>query len=115
MTTRRLAAILAADVVGYSRLIGADEAGTLARLRALRHEGRSAGSGQRWARLQDHRRLPVPASAPSIARSSNSCSRVCASLASPNNAHCLAAKNPGGCAGDEITLDKIIRSARVGI
>src|SRR6516225_8088346 len=38
MTTRRLAAILAADVVGYSRLIGADEAGTLARLRALRRE-----------------------------------------------------------------------------
>ena len=30
---RRLAAILAADVVGYSRLIGADEAGTLAALR----------------------------------------------------------------------------------
>jgi adenylate cyclase len=37
-TIRRLAAILAADVVGYSRLIGADEAGTLARLRALRCE-----------------------------------------------------------------------------
>jgi adenylate cyclase len=35
---RRLAAILAADVVGYSRLIGADEAGTLARLRVLRRE-----------------------------------------------------------------------------
>lgn len=32
---RRLVAILAADVVGYARLIGADEAGTLARLRAL--------------------------------------------------------------------------------
>jgi adenylate cyclase len=31
---RRLAAILAADVVGYSRLMGADEAGTLARLKA---------------------------------------------------------------------------------
>src|SRR6266404_1643274 len=30
---RRLAAILAADVVGYSRLIGADETGTLAALR----------------------------------------------------------------------------------
>ncbi len=28
---RKLAAILAADVVGYSRLMGADEAGTLAR------------------------------------------------------------------------------------
>jgi adenylate cyclase len=33
---RRLAAILAADVVGYSRLMAADEEGTLARLRALR-------------------------------------------------------------------------------
>src|SRR2546425_12984786 len=35
---RRLAAILAADVAGYSRLIGADEEGTLARLRAHRRE-----------------------------------------------------------------------------
>jgi adenylate cyclase len=35
---RRLAAILAADVVGYSRLTGADEEGTIARLRALRQE-----------------------------------------------------------------------------
>ena len=36
--TRRLAAILAADVAGYSRLIGADEEGTLERLKALRRE-----------------------------------------------------------------------------
>jgi hypothetical protein len=35
---RRLAAILAADVAGYSRLIGADEEGTLDRLRAIRQE-----------------------------------------------------------------------------
>jgi adenylate cyclase len=35
---RRLAAILAADVVGYSRLIGADEGGTLARLKSIRRE-----------------------------------------------------------------------------
>jgi len=35
---RRLAAILAADVVGYSRLVGVDEEGTLARLRVLRRE-----------------------------------------------------------------------------
>jgi len=35
---RRLAAILAADVVGYSRLIRADEEGTLDRLKALRNE-----------------------------------------------------------------------------
>src|SRR5229473_5418926 len=33
---RRLAAILSADVAGYSRLMGADEEGTLARLKALR-------------------------------------------------------------------------------
>src|SRR6266851_969326 len=33
---RRLAAILAADVVGYSRMLGADEEGTLARLKSLR-------------------------------------------------------------------------------
>ena len=35
---RRLAAILAADVVGYSRLMGEDEAGTHARLKALRKD-----------------------------------------------------------------------------
>ncbi len=35
---RRLAAILAADVVGYSRLMGADEAGTLERLKSLHSE-----------------------------------------------------------------------------
>jgi adenylate cyclase len=34
--TRKIAAILAADVVGFSRLAGADEEGILARLRALR-------------------------------------------------------------------------------
>src|ERR1700759_425309 len=33
---RRLAAILAADVAGYSRLMGTDEEGTLARLKACR-------------------------------------------------------------------------------
>src|SRR5205085_4083231 len=33
---RRLAAVLAADVAGYSRLMGLDEEGTLARLKAVR-------------------------------------------------------------------------------
>src|SRR5579863_7442594 len=37
-TERRLAAVLAADVAGYSRLIGADEEGTLGRLKSLRAE-----------------------------------------------------------------------------
>lgn len=36
--TRRLAAILAADVVGYSRLVGADEEATVSRLRTVRRE-----------------------------------------------------------------------------
>jgi adenylate cyclase len=36
--TRKLAAILAADVVGFSRMTGADEDRTLARLRALRSD-----------------------------------------------------------------------------
>src|ERR1700720_4369584 len=35
---RRLAAILAVDVVGYSRLMGMDDEGTLAALRAIRRE-----------------------------------------------------------------------------
>ena len=37
-TQRRLAAIVSADVVGYSRLMDADEAGTLARLKSIRSE-----------------------------------------------------------------------------
>src|SRR5262249_44830616 len=37
-TTRRLAAILAADVAGYSRLMGADEEGTLQRFKLLRRD-----------------------------------------------------------------------------
>ena len=39
---RRLAAILAADVVGYSRLMEADEEATLATLKALRAEAAEA-------------------------------------------------------------------------
>ena len=35
---RRLAAVLAADVAGYSRLMGADEEGTLAALKSIRRE-----------------------------------------------------------------------------
>ena len=35
---RRLAAIVSADVVGYSKMMGQDETGTLARLKSLRSE-----------------------------------------------------------------------------
>ena len=47
---RKLSAILAADVAGYSRLMGADEEGTLRQLGAHRHElvdpaSRGTGAG----------------------------------------------------------------------
>ncbi len=41
---RWLAAILATDVVGYSRLMGADEEGTIARLDALQRDYWDAGA-----------------------------------------------------------------------
>ena len=43
---RRLAAILAADVVGYSCLMGEDETGTLAALKAHRMEDASAAAAE---------------------------------------------------------------------
>jgi TolB-like protein/class 3 adenylate cyclase len=48
---RRLAAILAADVVGYSRLMAADEAGTHARLKALRKQFIEPKIGEHHGRL----------------------------------------------------------------
>ncbi len=48
---RRLAAILAADVVGYSRMMEADEAGTLARFKALRLELFDPKAGQLGGRI----------------------------------------------------------------
>lgn len=53
---RRLAAILAADVVGYSAQMGADNAGTLARVRTLRTsviEPMSATHGGRLFKTMD--------------------------------------------------------------
>jgi adenylate cyclase len=50
-TERRLAAILAADVVGYSRMVAADEAGTLARLRTLRAEVVDPAIAERGGRV----------------------------------------------------------------
>jgi hypothetical protein len=43
--TRKIAAILVADVVDYSRLAGADEDRTLARVRALRFRARHDRTG----------------------------------------------------------------------
>ena len=48
---RRLAAILAADVVGYSRLMERDEAGTHARLKAMRAEVLEAETAARGGRV----------------------------------------------------------------
>ena len=52
--TRRLAAILAADVAGYSRMMGADEAGTIAALRRnLERDVQSRCRGASWPDCQD--------------------------------------------------------------
>jgi len=48
---RKLAAILAADVVGYSRLMGEDEAGTLARLKQHRRELIDPGIAEHKGRI----------------------------------------------------------------
>lgn len=48
---RRLAAILAADVAGYSRMMGADEVGTLAALKAHRREVVDPGITQHHGRI----------------------------------------------------------------
>jgi len=48
---RRLAAILAADVAGYSRLMAADEEGTLARLKVLRNEVFDPGIAEYGGRI----------------------------------------------------------------
>jgi len=48
---RRLAAILAADVAGYSRLMGADEAGTAQALRE--HRGRRSARRRVWRADRD--------------------------------------------------------------
>ena len=55
--TRKIAAILAADVVGFSRMASADEDRTLARLRTLRSElDRSHRRQPERPRVQAHRR-----------------------------------------------------------
>ena len=55
---RRLAAIFAGDVVGYSRLMGVDEVGTLRSLKAVRREltdpAIAAHHGRIAARLEAH-------------------------------------------------------------
>jgi hypothetical protein len=58
---RRLAAILAADVAGYSRLMGTDEEGTLAALKAIRRELSDAKIEQHRGRIvkQSPGRAPI--------------------------------------------------------
>ena len=51
MVTRRLAAIMAADVVGYSKLMAEDEAGTLAALKAHRSEVFDPETARRGGRI----------------------------------------------------------------
>ena len=50
-STRRLAAILAADVAGYSRLMGADEEGTHERVKLHRREVADPKIGEHSGRI----------------------------------------------------------------
>src|SRR5580700_1645864 len=50
-TERQLVAVVAADIAGYSLLMGADEEGTLARLKACRRELIDPGIAQRRGRI----------------------------------------------------------------
>ena len=64
---RRLTAILAADVAGYSRLMGADEEGTLAALKVLRREvadPKRCRSPESWQELAYRRPTCDPALSP---------------------------------------------------
>jgi class 3 adenylate cyclase len=75
--TRRLAAILAVDVVGYSRLMGEDEAGTAKAVRENR-EAVVPIVREFGGRLEDDRRWGVPSVAPqSNALSRSRCLRAC--------------------------------------
>jgi class 3 adenylate cyclase len=75
---RRLAAILAADVVGYSRLTERDEAGTFARLKRLRreliepvlaqHHGRFVDLKGDWAIVEFHSAVDAVEAAVEIQR-----------------------------------------------
>jgi adenylate cyclase len=57
--TRKLVAILVADVVGYSRLAGADEERTLARLRGLRNDLIDPAIAAHKSRSEDQAQLPA--------------------------------------------------------
>ena len=50
--TRKIAAILVADIVGYSRLAGADEDRTLARLSALRSDNATTSRAPKGVRAR---------------------------------------------------------------
>ena len=66
---RRLAAILAADVVGYSRLMGEDEAGTALSVREHREAARPlARKGMRNSHNADPRICKFSSSSPSCYR-----------------------------------------------
>jgi adenylate cyclase len=79
--TRRLAAILCADVQGYSRLMGADEEGTLARLKCLRSEIVDPAIGEFRGRIFKTTGDGLLAEFPSVVDAVQCAARVQAALA----------------------------------
>ena len=99
--TRRLAAILAADVAGYSRLMGADEEGTLERLKALRRELLDPTIAEHHGRIVkttgDGLLVELPASSMRCAAWSR-CSRRC-----PSGTRASGRKTGSNCAPASIS------------
>jgi hypothetical protein len=114
--TRKLAAILVADVVGYSRLAGADEDRTLARLRGLRSDlidpaiaapaggsssapvtARSPSSAARWTRCAAQSRFrpasPLPRLEPMPAIAQLAAASAPIALRSPRHRMTMSSKS----------------------
>ena len=101
--TRRLAAILAADVAGYSWLMGVDEEGTLERLKGLRrelvdpkiteHQGCILGL---FIRGPDHRRRPAGVRAIIMDRSQRRTPALRLRRARSRNLRLMSANRRGG-------------------
>ena len=99
---RRLTTILAADVAGYSRLAGADEEGTVARLRALRSELIDPAIAANRGRIrQQHRRRD-----PDRIRERRRCDAPCPRGPTPHGVHLgdVIVESDGDLMGDAVNI-----------
>ena len=84
---RRLAAIVAADVVGFSRMMGADEEGTLARLKAIRGTIVDPGIERHGGRIFKTTGDGVLAEFPSVVAAVRCAGEIQVAMSAPQAAH----------------------------